>query len=274
MSPAIAALSLSVAVRAAGVYGSGVLVDPARGIVLTCAHVLQGVRGPVTVELPGGPTEPARLLARDGALDAAFLQVAPLSEAAPRLEAGMTLRAGERLAAEGTARGAAFTPAAGWATGRSVTLVDARLAEVAMPLWAGDSGGPVVDDQGRLRGIVGYVRRGPPGIGYVIPIEDIRSGHPELFAAEGPAAAQPASTPASAPASAPASGTTPASSPASARPASTPESGPPSEKPESGAPAVPPSAQTGAGNAPASWLTPKTSAADTQWPQPELSTTQ
>ncbi|MHB8419000.1 MAG: trypsin-like peptidase domain-containing protein [Myxococcales bacterium] len=186
MAPASVALSISVAIRAAGFLAAGVLVDPARGLVLTCAHVLEGVRGPIVVEMPDGRREQARLVSRDGDLDAALLAIAPSDRAPPAFAPAAALLAGSALAAVGSPRGRPFTAAAGSATGRTLRLLDAVLTEVRMPLEPGDSGGPVVDARGRLRGIVGYVRPGALGLGYLVRIEDIRAHYPQMLPASPP----------------------------------------------------------------------------------------
>ncbi|HJL32334.1 MAG TPA: serine protease, partial [Polyangiaceae bacterium LLY-WYZ-15_(1-7)] len=168
-----------VAVPEAG-HGSGVLVDP-NGVIVTAAHVVADARH-VAVRLPrGGGVHPAVVVHRDDALDFALLLVRtgsehpatlPLAEAPP-------LRVRQTVDAIGypldpnrdqpqSTRGIV---SAG---------MDGGLVQLGISVNPGNSGGPLIDEEERLVGIV--VARGNPeagvqGIGVAVPIAPIRAAY-------------------------------------------------------------------------------------------------
>ncbi|MHB1844723.1 MAG: S1 family peptidase, partial [Deltaproteobacteria bacterium] len=179
--PRSAAIAASVVVRADGYYGGGVAVDPAKGLVLTAAHVLFGIRGPIEVSWPDGAREVATAGPSDISLDLAVLQVAPRSVAAPAVGSIVELGSGARLAACGAPRGVPFEASEGSATVLGRWLLGSLFLEATMPLAQGSSGGPVVDERGRVIGLVDYLWRPDPRIGFALPIDYAVERFPWLF---------------------------------------------------------------------------------------------
>ncbi len=158
-------------------HGTGVVVDP-RGVIVTAKHVVEGARH-VAVRLPGdGPVMPATVVHMDPALDFAILLVkaaGPLTdialpENAPPLRVRQTVDAigypfdADRRQPQ-SARGII-----------SGVLDDGHL-QLDMALNPGNSGGPLLDEQETLIGIV--VARADPtagaqGIGIAVPIAPVR----------------------------------------------------------------------------------------------------
>ncbi len=142
---------------------SGVVIDPT-GLVLTAGHVVTGRRPRFFVEWPTGEVHPAELLGSvfEGDLDLALLRVTPNeiepdeSPAWPHapLAPERSLDRGDWVLAIGHA--AAISPTAvgepASRLGRVLAIDRASLA-IDSPIDAGDSGGPIVDLEGRVVGI-------------------------------------------------------------------------------------------------------------------------
>ena len=175
------ARAISVTVRAAGIYGAGVLVDPAHGWVLTASHVLEGVDGPVWVVLPDGARVPAERGEADADLDLEVLSIPRRPGAPPALGSIATLPPGAQLVAVGCRRGQPFTLGVGRATLVGRPVMGSLYLETDLPLDEGDSGGPVVDASGRLVGLVGYLLRGAERINFALPVDYAVERFPWLF---------------------------------------------------------------------------------------------
>lgn len=184
--------------------GSGVFIDPA-GYVLTNYHVVEGAsevwiyrRGD---EVPGGffgelmdtdRTHPARVVWVDEAVDVAVLEVEPEGGPFPTLAVGSAapLQPGMPVVAvgypwrsieeTGARRG---TVSQGIVTSRDVLIEDASEIAARFPggpagyvqtdaaLNPGNSGGPVVDLDGRVVGLSTFIVVGTQNIGFAVPID-------------------------------------------------------------------------------------------------------
>jgi S1-C subfamily serine protease len=167
--------------------GTGIVLDP-NGQVLTNYHVIQGAD---TINaMVGGRPFAADIVGFDRRRDIAVIQlrgagglpVTPLGDSAQ-------LSIGDPVVALGNARGtgAPLTQETGTisAFGRTISAADeltgssnqmTGLFEIAAPVRAGDSGGPVVNGAGQVVGITTAAsvnfRMGPGGEGFAIPIND------------------------------------------------------------------------------------------------------
>jgi S1-C subfamily serine protease len=160
-TPAAAAVTGFAAISAHGLpLGSAVAVGPGR--LLTNAHILpEGVSVVQAQRGDGAAPVPARVLARSPIMDLAVLAVAP-GHFHPPPVADAPVTPGEALLALGA-------PNAGPALARGVV----RLPDVLLPgtgrgmtarlgALMGYSGGPALDHEGRLRGLVTALLR--PGM--------------------------------------------------------------------------------------------------------------
>ena len=147
--------------------GSGVVFAP-DGLVVTNAHVVSGRKGrrpgrEFRVVLPAGAEVTAKLLAKDDGLDVAVLKIEQVNGSLPELhpiELGDSqgLRPGQWVMAMGHPWGVAGAVAAGIVIGAGPDLPEAPGAgkdwiAVDLSLRPGYSGGPLVDDHGRLIGM-------------------------------------------------------------------------------------------------------------------------
>ena len=155
-----------------GRYGAGAgTIWHSEGLILTNAHVAR--RRYLRVILPDGQTLPARLLTHDADRDLAALEVK--ASGLPTIELGDSrqLRPGQWVVALGHPWGVAGAATAGIVTGLGTRLPEMPLAErdwiaVSLHLRPGHSGGPLVDERGRLVGI-NTIMAGPD-VGLAVPV--------------------------------------------------------------------------------------------------------
>jgi serine protease Do len=159
--------------------GTGVLVD-GRGYILTNYHVVDKVQG-IEIHLHDGTVHPARLVQQDEGMDLAMLKVdagRPLPAVA--IGSSSDLMVGEQVITIGNAFGYENTVSVGIvsALNRNVTLSDEQvyrnLIQTDACINPGNSGGPLINIDGELIGINVAVRAGAQGIGFALPIDDVK----------------------------------------------------------------------------------------------------
>jgi len=168
-----------------GGIGSGFIID-AKGLILTNAHVIEGA-SQLTVTLEDGRELDARVVASDTNLDLAVVKVD--ATGLPTVEVGSSadLRVGQLVVAIGSPLGAfsdSVTSGILSATGRTITVVDAvsrqrrtidHLLQTDAAINEGNSGGPLLDANGRVIGINTAEASSANGIGFAIPIDEAAS---------------------------------------------------------------------------------------------------
>ncbi|MDO4918287.1 MarP family serine protease [Kocuria sp.] len=168
--------------------GSGFVAQP--GTVVTNAHVVAGVDQPV-VQTRDGRVYSAQTVHYDAASDLAVLRVPGLSEAALPLRSSVT--PGETVSFAGyplggpytlrpaTVQGEAVAPVQNVTTGETQTR---SIIQIAGNVEQGNSGGPLLDDSGRVLGVV-FAKAVQGEAGYVIPADRVQ----EALTATGEATA-------------------------------------------------------------------------------------
>lgn len=139
----------------AGGAGAGTIWHP-DGLIVTNAHVVR--HPPLSVVLADGRIKAARLLARDLARDLAALAVDASDLPTVELGQSRNLRPGQWVLALGHPWGVNAAVTTGVIIGMETQWPGAsshrgELIAVNLPLRPGNSGGPLVDVQGRLVGI-------------------------------------------------------------------------------------------------------------------------
>ncbi len=166
--------------------GTGVLVD-GRGYILTNQHVVDKVQG-IEVRLADGTTYPARLIQQDETMDLAMIKI-DAGRPLPAVTIGTSsdLMVGEQVITIGNAFGYENTVSVGIvsAIGRNVTLSDDQvyrnLIQTDACINPGNSGGPLINIDGELIGINVAVRAGAQGIGFALPIDDVKRVATEML---------------------------------------------------------------------------------------------
>jgi S1-C subfamily serine protease len=156
--------------------GSGFVLGD--GIVITAAHVVHGA-SVAMIDRDGGAAVPATVVGVDGGGRDIAVLYAPALAGTHRLRtSGKDLAAGTEVAAAGHPRGGARQVLAGVVAGYvdsgPVAADGGRVLTVSMTFVPGMSGGPVVDADGRVVGVVIGVERNS-GTGIAVPIGQIEA---------------------------------------------------------------------------------------------------
>lgn len=150
--------------------GAGTVWHP-DGLILTNAHVIR--KGPLSVTLSDGSTQPARLLVQDTGHDLAALAVDSAGLPTISLGESKSLRTGQWVLALGHSWGVVNTVTAGVVIGVGSVWQEAPLSgkewvAVSLHLRPGYSGGPLVDVDGRVVGINTMMTG--PDVGMAVPV--------------------------------------------------------------------------------------------------------
>jgi S1-C subfamily serine protease len=177
--------------------GSGFVIDD-EGHIITNDHVVQNAdEFRVRFGEDGEPIE-ARLLGSDPSVDLALLRVDPKDvQLDPlRLGASEDLRPGDPAIAIGSPFGLTGTVTSGIvsALGRTITAPNGFSISGAIQTDAainpGNSGGPLLDEEGRVIGVNSQIRTGGgnanSGVGFAVPVDEIKRSLPALERGEDP----------------------------------------------------------------------------------------
>lgn len=176
--------------------GAGTIWHP-DGLIITNAHVVSALDRPsrggwsygpygrfqqreatLTVTLPDGQTLPARILAQDAEKDVAALTVEATGLPTIALGDSRKLRAGQMVFAVGHPWGVLGAASAGIVVGAGSEFPEMPAGGrewivISLKVRPGNSGGPLLDVQGRLIG-VNTLMTGPQ-VGAAIPVHTIKS---------------------------------------------------------------------------------------------------
>ena len=201
VAPAV--VSIEVRVGQAGDTGSGVVIDGAKGYIVTNNHVVSGASGVAGAEVRAvysdGSGSSARIVGRDPASDIAVLKVAKPGLVTASLGTVAHVVVGDPVVAIGSPLGLAGTVTSGIvsALDRPVRLagegsdtnavIDA--VQTDAPINPGNSGGALVDTTGAVIGINTAIASlggngttgGSIGLGFAIPIDTVRRIAQELI---------------------------------------------------------------------------------------------
>jgi serine protease Do len=150
-----------------------VIVRP-EGVILTNAHVVAQAQA-VTVTLADGRRLPGRVIGRDPSVDVAVVRVALTNAQAAPLGDSDRLVVGQTAIAIGNPLGFERTVTVGVVSALNRSLRGSTLEQLIQTdaaISPGNSGGPLLDSQGRVIGINTAVIRieGAEGLGFAVPI--------------------------------------------------------------------------------------------------------
>jgi len=159
--------------------GSGVLIST-DGKVMTAAHVVHTMDA-ITVEVLGGETVAARVVASEPAADLSLLQLdkVPAGARAATLANSDTVQVGDQVMIVGAPFGLSHSLSVGWISARwapNTVYREMPLAEFFQTdavINTGNSGGPMFNMKGEVIGIVSHnisKSGGSEGLGFVVTI--------------------------------------------------------------------------------------------------------
>jgi S1-C subfamily serine protease len=173
--------------------GSGFVIDKA-GHIVTNYHVVQGA-SKVEVSFSNEERLPARIVGRDPSTDVAVLQVKARARALTPLRLGDSnaVRVGDAVLAIGNPLGEdrSITSGIVSALQRQIYAPDGapidHVIQTDAALNHGNSGGPLLDAQGRVVGVNSQIQTtdgngGNIGIGFAIPIDTVENVAAQLIA--------------------------------------------------------------------------------------------
>jgi S1-C subfamily serine protease len=175
---------------AASSLGSGFFVDK-RGYLVTNYHVIQSQVDPeyegfsrLYVRLTDDPDTriPAKVVGWDPVLDLALLK----TEVAPpyvfTLGSSAALEPGDRIQAIGSPVGLDRTVTSGIVSAMNRPLLSlGTVMQIDAAVNPGNSGGPIVDDQGRVQAVVFAGALAYEGLNFAIPVEYLLAVLPQLY---------------------------------------------------------------------------------------------
>ncbi len=161
--------------RSARGGGSGVVVDSARGLVVTNDHVVAGAARGVVVILSNGRERPVSQVWRDPKSDLALLAIDPTDLVAAPWGDSTRLDIGDWVLAIGGPFGLSGTVTAGIVSGKGRGIGMALyedLIQTDAAINPGNSGGPLINLQGEVVGINTALKSnggGYEGVGFAVP---------------------------------------------------------------------------------------------------------
>lgn len=172
--------------------GSGIIVDAAKGIVLTNLHVVQDAQQ-IQVALLDGRTFQAHRIGFDKEFDIAVIRLVnpPKNLVSLDFSDSSKVEVGQRVLAIGNPFGLGGTLTTGIVSSLDRTVksptgtVMRGLIQTDAAINPGNSGGPLLDGDGRVIGINTAILSqsgDSAGIGFAVPINQIRRVLPELIA--------------------------------------------------------------------------------------------
>jgi serine protease Do len=162
--------------------GSGFIIDPT-GVILTNFHVVEGADR-ITATMVDGRVLTAKVIGVDPAIDIALLQV-PAREPLPVISFGNSddLRVGEWVCAIGNPLNYVHSVTVGVVSFLGRKIFDPSLdafIQTDAAISFGNSGGPLIDANGRVVGITTAISAQASNIGFAIPINQVVSVLPQL----------------------------------------------------------------------------------------------
>lgn len=148
--------------------GSGFVVSP-EGYILTVAHAV-AQPGRLSVRFATGHQAGAEAIALDDGADVALLRASVRFLPALSLGDSRNLKAGDRVWVAGAPLGLEQSVSSGYVAASRRVVEDRTYIQLDISLNPGNSGGPVLDEEGRVVGIAAARVGNAQGIGLAIPV--------------------------------------------------------------------------------------------------------
>lgn len=173
------------------VIGSGFFIDD-RGYIITNYHVIESEVNPkyegysrlfIKTADDQETRIPARVIGWDPVLDLALLKTEIKPPVVFSLGSSEDLQVGNRIYAIGSPAGLNQTLTSGIVSARKRRLLSlADVLQIDAPINHGNSGGPIIDELGRVQAVVFAGIEPYEGLNFAIPVEYLRIVLPDLYA--------------------------------------------------------------------------------------------
>ena len=152
--------------------GSGFIIEP-NGLIATNLHVIGEAR-PIRVQLTDGKSfDVTSVHAYDRNLDLALIKIDAKDLPALPLGDSSALKQGQAIMAIGNPHGLKHSVVAGVVSG--TREIDNRsMIQLAIPIEPGNSGGPLLDMEGRVHGILTMKSLVTDNLGFAVPINSLK----------------------------------------------------------------------------------------------------
>ncbi|HZZ81243.1 MAG TPA: transglutaminase family protein [Gemmataceae bacterium] len=156
--------------------GTGFVIS-ADGLIATNLHVIGEAR-PVTVQLADGSRHEATVVhASDKKFDLAIVKIDAKKKLTPLpLGDSGKLKQGQALVALGHPQGLEYSVVAGVLSGKR-DFDGVSMLQLAIPIEKGNSGGPVLDSDGKVIGIVTMKSLVTNNLGFAVPVNALKKIH-------------------------------------------------------------------------------------------------
>jgi regulator of sirC expression with transglutaminase-like and TPR domain len=152
--------------------GTGFIVA-ADGLIATNLHVIGEAR-PISVELADGKKyEVTSIHASDRSLDLALLRIKARALSPLELGDSAALKDGQPVVALGNPLGLTNSVVAGVVSGKR-EIEGHPMIQLAIPIEQGNSGGPLLDMQGRVQGLLTMKSLVTSNLGFAVPINTLK----------------------------------------------------------------------------------------------------
>jgi serine protease Do len=151
--------------------GAGVVVSS--NLIATCLHVIGEAR-PVSVRLETGERRGvAEIFAWDRKLDLAIVRVNGAGLQPLSLGDSDALKQGAQVVAIGNPLGLEHSVVQGVVSGKRV-FEESEMLQLAIPIEPGNSGGPLLDMEGRVQGLLNMKSALSANLGFAVPINALK----------------------------------------------------------------------------------------------------
>lgn len=172
IKPSIVVVTVKGRESARDTLGTGFVID-SNGLIATNLHVI-GESRPIAVEMADGKKfDVVSIQATDRLRDLALIKIDAKDLPALPLGDSDTLKDGQSIVALGNPQGLKHSVVAGVVSGRRE--IDGRpMIQLAIPLEPGNSGGPLVDMDGKVQGIITLKSLVTENLGYAGPVNSLK----------------------------------------------------------------------------------------------------
>lgn len=160
--------------------GSGFVVGR-DGLLVTNLHVIAGVGEATVVLADGREFDEIEVVAVDDTHDLALLRIPTRLKARLRLGRSSKVKAGDHITAIGHPLGLGNTVSDGIVSAVREVSDELTVLQITAPISPGSSGGPLLDDRGKVIGVATLVVTSGQNLNFGIPIDAVRP----LLDAEG-----------------------------------------------------------------------------------------